>query len=79
MSRNWKKIGKDNLPSYKCMKCAARLASPPPESFTSYPIEVVLECPKCKTKHFLLADKVLCTEEDYNSRIHQYYKLEMEA
>ena len=58
---------------YTCQKCRHVLLHTKKPIMTSYPIEQVLCCPRCGEEHLLLVDKVLCTEREYNSRIHQYY------
>ena len=60
--------------NYKCQKCGSQLEHTKKLIFTSYPIDWVLDCPKCGTEHFLLHDKVLCTEEEYDKRIYKYYR-----
>ena len=59
---------------YNCMKCGTILEHSKGLWLTEYPIDWVFECPNCGTTHFLLADNVLCTEEDYESRVRMNYK-----
>lgn len=61
---------------YMCQKCEDGFLSTETTGtyLTSYPIWQVLECPKCGAVHFLLYDKVLCTEEEFDRRIcHNYH------
>ena len=62
---------------YRCQKCGGRLEYTKKLILTSYPIDWVLDCPRCGTEHLLLHDKVLCTEEEYEKRICKYYRGEM--
>lgn len=57
-----------------CTQCkSVYLKNPTSLYLTSYPIDYVMECPKCHTIHFMLWDKVLCTEQEYEERIRYNY------
>lgn len=59
---------------YRCLECGEFLMEPKDRFYlTSYPIDDVFECPACHTKHFILADKVLCTEDEFDRRIYRNY------
>lgn len=59
---------------YRCLECGEFLMEPKDRFYlTSYPIQWVYECPRCKSIHFLLADEVLCTEKEFDRRICRNY------
>lgn len=61
------------MTSYTCQKCGRTLYHTPHLIMTSYPINWVLWCPNCDEDYYLLVDKVLCSAEEYDKRINQYY------
>ena len=58
---------------YHCQNCGGVLENTKEYYMTEAPIEFILECPVCHEKHFMLTDNVLCTESEYNKRIHKHY------
>lgn len=62
------------IPPLRCQKCGAILQPTKKLILTSYPINLVYDCTKCGTEHYMLVDQVLCTEEDYRRRIREQYQ-----
>ena len=59
---------------YICLVCADDFLEDGEPCLTSFPIWDVRICPKCKTVHYVLWDKTLCTEKDYNETIYKQYE-----
>ena len=57
-----------------CLSCGGQLATKW-NCMTEYPVECVLECPRCGTEHLWLRDKVLCTAQEYRDRVNRCYAL----
>lgn len=69
------RYAQQNTVGYPCQGCKAGVLRSAAGWMTSFPIDEVWECPICNTRHFLLFDKTLCTESEYNARISKHYRL----
>ena len=72
MTDNVRQFRKRKL--YGCLRCGAVLGPQKDMLYlTSYPVNEVYQCTVCGTVHYMLADNVLCTEQEFDRRIYRSY------